>query len=75
MSFIGEGNVSVVCDILPSWSLRAGYDVLFINTVGLAANNFDFDNSIFLGGSRAPVVIEESSALYHGGNIGLEYVW
>ncbi len=75
VSFIGEGNVSLVMDLLPSWSLRAGYDVLFINTVALAANNFDFDNAIFLGGSRPSVLYEESSALYHGGNIGLEYVW
>ncbi len=75
VAFIGEGGVSVVCDLLPSWSFRAGYDVLFINTVALAANNFDFDNEIFLGGTRTPVLREESSALYHGANIGFEHVW
>jgi hypothetical protein len=75
VAFIGEGNVSAVFDILPSWSLRAGYDVLFINTMALAANNFDFNNELFLSGSRTPVLIEESSSLYHGANIGLEYVW
>ena len=74
-AFITEGNASVVWDIRPNISLRAGYDVLFLNTVALAADNFDFDNAPFLGGSRTPVLIEEGSALYHGGNIGLEYVW
>ncbi len=75
VSFIGEGGVSLVCDILPSWSLKAGYDVLFINTVALAPNNVNFDNQIFLGGSRTPVLLEESSVLYHGANLGLEFVW
>lgn len=76
VSFIGEGNVSAVFDVLPSVSVRAGYDVLFINTVALAANNFDFDNSPFLtGATRTPSLIEESSAFYHGFHTGLEYVW
>ncbi|MGI9457351.1 MAG: hypothetical protein ACR2NU_12375 [Aeoliella sp.] len=75
VSFIGEGNLSIVCDVLPSVSVRAGYDVLFINTVALASNNFNFDPAPFLGGNRTPVLIEESSALYHGFNAGLEYVW
>lgn len=75
VSFIGEAGVSVVGDILPSWSVRAGYDVLFINTVALATNNFDFNNAPFLGDTRSPMLIEESSALYHGASLGLEYVW
>ncbi|MCO6046556.1 hypothetical protein NG895_21880 [Aeoliella sp. ICT_H6.2] len=75
VSFIGEGGVSIVADILPSWSLRAGYDVLFINTAALAANNFDFYPTVFLGETRNPTLYEESSALYHGANLGLEFVW
>ncbi|MGZ9272452.1 MAG: hypothetical protein ACXW6T_25285, partial [Candidatus Binatia bacterium] len=39
LAFLTEGNLSVVADITPSFSFRAGYDVLFINTVALAANN------------------------------------
>ncbi|WP_197528432.1 Lpg1974 family pore-forming outer membrane protein [Aeoliella mucimassa] len=74
-AFITEGNVSVVFDVMPNMSLRAGYDVLFLNTVALAANNFNFDNAPLLGGTRTPVLIEESSSLYHGANVGLEYVW
>ncbi len=75
VSFIGEGGVSMICDVLPSVSLRAGYDVLFINTVALASNNFNFDNAPFLGGTRSPFLIEESSALYHGFHAGMEYTW
>lgn len=75
VSFIGEGGVSIVADILPSWSLRAGYDVLFINTAALAANNFDFYPTVWEGDPRPLTLYEESSALYHGANLGLEFVW
>lgn len=74
-AFIAEGGVAAVFDVFPSWSVRAGYDVLFINTVALAANNFNFDAAPFDGGTRTPVLIEESSTLFHGANLGLEYVW
>lgn len=76
LAFLTEGGVSVVADITPSFSFRAGYDVLFINTVALAANNFNSNNEIFLGGPvRNAILIEESSVLYHGANAGFEYVW
>jgi len=75
VAFIGEGNLSMVCDVMPSMSIRAGYDVLFINTVALAPNNVNFNNELFSGGTRTSVLIEESSVLYHGANLGLEYVW
>jgi hypothetical protein len=75
-AFLTEGNVSVVADITPSVSLRAGYDVLFINTVALAPNNFNADNQVFLSGTpRNAILVEESSVLYHGANVGFEYVW
>ena len=76
LAFLTEGNVSVVADITPNISLRAGYDVLFINTVALAPNNFNSDNEAFFGaGPRNAILIEESSVLYHGANLGFEYVW
>ena len=31
VAFIGEGSVDLVADILPSLSLRVGYEVLFLN--------------------------------------------
>lgn len=70
-AFIAEGSLSAVFDVHPSVSLKAGYDVLFINTVALGPNNVNFD----LTGSRTPSFIEESSAFYHGFHTGLEYVW
>ena len=74
-AFIAEGGANVVFDILPRVSIKGGYDVLFINTVALASNNFNFDNAPFLGGNRTPFLVEESSALYHGYHVGLECIW
>lgn len=76
LAFLTEGNVSMVADITPSFSFRAGYDVLFINTVALAANNFNNDNEVFFGaGPRTAILVEEGSVIYHGANAGFEYVW
>jgi hypothetical protein len=75
LAFLTEGNLSVVADITPSISIRAGYDVLFINTVALAPNNFNASPSVFSGTPRTAILIEESSVLYHGANLGFEYVW
>ena len=40
-AFIGEASVDLVADILPSVSLRVGYEVLFLNSLVLAGDNFN----------------------------------
>ena len=56
-------------------SLKGGYEVLYINTVALAANNFQSNQAALLDNSTPLRLFEESSALYHGFHAGLEYVW
>lgn len=75
VAFVGEGGVSVVADILPSFSIRAGYEVLFLNSVALGANNFNATPPFEGGSPRVPFVEDEGKALYHGFFGGLEYVW
>ncbi len=81
-AFIAEASADVVADILPSWSLRAGYEVLFINSIVLAGENFNtgspynpgpLDNS--LGPVRVPFVEDQGDVFYHGFHAGLEYIW
>jgi hypothetical protein len=81
-SFIGEASVDLVADILPSWSLRAGYEVLFISSIALAGDNFNtgspfntgpVDNGF--GPPRRPFVDDQGSVFYHGGHVGVEYIW
>ena len=41
VAFISEASVDIVADILPSWSIRAGYEILFLNSIVLAGENFN----------------------------------
>jgi len=81
-AFIAEGSVDLVADILPSVSLRVGYEVLFINSIVLTGDNFNtgspfnpgpVDNG--LGPLRTPFVDDQSEAFYHGGHAGIEFIW
>jgi hypothetical protein len=81
-AFIGEASVDLVADILPSVSLRVGYEVLFINELVLAGENFNtgspynqgpVDNG--LGPLREPFVEDDSEVFYHGGHAGIEFIW
>jgi hypothetical protein len=82
VAFIGEASVDIVADILPSWSIRAGYEILFLNSIVLAGENFNtgspyntgpVDNG--LGPVRVPFVAEQGQAYYHGGHVGVEFIW
>ncbi len=82
VAFIGEASVDLVADILPSWSLRVGYEVLFIDSVVLAGENFNtgspfnpgpLDNGI--GPLRVPFLEDDSDVFYHGGHAGIEFIW
>lgn len=69
VAFAGEMDISMVADILPSWSLRGGYRVMYLSSLVTAANNVrqsDLD---------APVVWTQESLLFHGFHGGMEYIW
>ena len=74
-AFIGEGSVDLVADILPSVSLRAGYEVLFINSLVLAGENFNQTSPYGNQGARVPFVEDDGELFYHGGHVGFEYIW
>jgi hypothetical protein len=75
-AFIGEGSFDVVADVLPSLSIRAGYEILFLNELVLAGDNFNqsspYGNQV---APRVPFVDEHGELFYHGGHVGIEYIW
>jgi hypothetical protein len=81
-AFIGELSIDLVADILPSWSVRMGYEVLVIDSIVLAGDNFNtgspynpgpVDNG--LGPVRVPFAVDQSKAVFSGGHIGVEFIW
>jgi len=77
VAFLTEASADVVIDLLPSWSLRAGYEVLYMNSIALAGENFNTGSPFGLQGQvpRIPFFDNQGHAIYHGGHLGLEYVW
>jgi len=76
-AFISDASIDLIVDILPSWSLRAGYEVLFINSLVLAGENFNTTSPYELPGQavREPFLFDQGHALMHGGHVGVEFVW
>jgi hypothetical protein len=79
VAFIGELNAMAIYRINYHWTLRAGYDVLFMDGLALAIENFNpgqpFVNNPVLAPSRVPAYNDNGQLLLHGWNIGLEYLW
>ncbi|HVT26921.1 MAG TPA: BBP7 family outer membrane beta-barrel protein [Lacipirellulaceae bacterium] len=74
-AFIGEASVDLVADLFPSLSLRAGYEVLFLNELVLAGDNFNETSPYGNQGTRVPFVDDNGDLFYYGGHVGLEYTW
>ncbi|MCH7753001.1 MAG: hypothetical protein IH898_12730 [Planctomycetes bacterium] len=69
IAFAAEGEATVVADILPSWSIRGGYRVLFLNSLVTAENNIDQTDI------ASTTVQTQAGLLLHGFHGGVEYVW
>lgn len=81
-AFIAEASVDLVADILPSVSLRVGYEVFFVDSIVLATDNINtgspynpgpVDNG--MGPLRTPFVDDDSDLFLHGGHAGIEWIW
>ncbi len=77
VAFIAECSADVVADILPSWSVRAGAELLFLNTVALAGENFNTGSPYNLAGQpqRTSFLNDQGNVMYYGFHAGLEYIW
>ena len=69
VAYASESDVSMVADILPSWSIRGGYRVMYLNSLVTASNNVDQSNI------SAGLVSLQDGLWFHGFHGGLEYVW
>ncbi len=69
VAFAADGKVVVVADILPSFSIRGSYQVLYMDQLVTAASSIDPTNF------NSTVVSDDADALYHGFQVGAEYIW
>jgi hypothetical protein len=71
VGFIGDMNYSIVRRLNRNWSLRAGYNLIWISGVALAPNQFDFTNTTTSGTTLA----NTGNVFLHGANLGFEAQW
>jgi hypothetical protein len=69
VAFAGEASLDLVADILPSISIRGGYQVLYMNSLVTVGNNIDPVDV------TSTVLFTQADALYHGFRGGIEYIW
>ncbi|MFK7736834.1 MAG: BBP7 family outer membrane beta-barrel protein [Pirellulaceae bacterium] len=79
-AYLAEGVAQAVYRLNYSWSFRAAYNVLYVDNVALAPENFntrDFSNG--LGGAfslaRAPYIDVDGEVLYQGFSLGAEWMY
>ena len=69
VAYASESEVSLVADIMPSWSIRCGYRVLYLNSLVTGENNIK-QTSLGL-----TTFSDQAGLLFHGFQGGMEYVW
>ena len=69
IAFAAQSSIDLVADILPSFSIRCGYQALYMSSLAMVGDNIDtgdyFSNTAF----------SQGHAMYHGFQGGLEYIW
>ena len=70
-SFLGDISLQFNYQFAPAWTIRAGYNAMWLTGVALASENFNSDVNTLIYG---PASVDHSgSVVYHGPNIGL--IW
>ena len=79
IAFAGEGRIEMIYRTGPNWTIRGGFTFFYLDGIALAAENFGTaapPNLTAIGvAPRLPARNDNGEAFYHGGHIGLEYVW
>lgn len=71
VSFIGDINTSIVYRLTDMWGIRVGYNLIWIDGLALAPNQFDFSVTE-ASGTR---LVSGGGVFMHGANLGLEARW
>ena len=71
-AFVGEINLSGIFRLTDIWSVKAGYNVLWIEDLALAPDQLDFNFAATPSGNQLHT---GGGLFYHGANVGLEARW
>ncbi len=76
VSLVAEANFNMLWRVNQHWTIKSGYELLYVDGVALAPENFH-SGAPFAGGSggRTPAINVNGDVFLHGLNLGLEYMW
>ena len=74
VAFLGEAQLEAIWRISHRWTFRAGYEFLYVDGVALAIENFN-SGPPFVAGQRTVSINDNGDVFYHGGFLGLEWIW
>jgi len=76
VSFLGEANLFLTYRLNYQWTLRGGYQFLYVDGVALAPENFNAQPPFVDASPRAPGDVNDNgSVFYHGWFAGTEFMW
>jgi hypothetical protein len=71
-SFIGDLLLTANWQMTPSWSIRAGYQALFVNGIAIGPDNLQ-SNTAALQGGNAVQLNDRGEVVYHGPVLGVTW--
>ncbi len=80
-AFLNDFSVSTVYRLTYSWALNAGYNILYVDNVAIAPENFntrDVSNLVGSGSftsARQGFIDTDGEVYYQGVSFGAEYMW
>jgi hypothetical protein len=73
-SFVGEAGFMGTWRLNQHLSLRGGYQMVYVDGVALAPDNFNAEPPLLQGG-REPLLHDKGFVFYHGFTGGVEWMW
>lgn len=78
-AFVGEANLMAIYRINYNWTFRAGYNLMFVDGLALAIENFNTSppalSNPTLVPDRVPFFNDNGNIFYHGWSAGVEWLW
>lgn len=79
VAFLGEASFMALWRLSQSWTVRGGYNIIYVDGVALATDNFNptppFLVPAYVNPPRVPTLDTDGNLLLHGFTIGAEYMW
>ena len=72
VAFLGEAGAYGLYRVTPRFTLRAGYQVQYVDGIATAVRNFNTESPF---GARNTFIDHEGNAFMHGVNCGFEWTW